>query len=434
MKLKQYGTAGLKQFDLRRAAKRLTGYFKLLNKITENKVYNLPESCLNLINDQELLKSVKALAKQKGGRKLKYIIIAGIGGSNLGSKAIYDALFGFFDLLEPKRFPKLIFADTTHPEFLEKLRGFMSREIKSADEILINAISKSGCTTETAANTEAILDMLGRKTKLPLNRLIITTDVDSKLWQLAQKKNVAALGIPKPVGGRFSVFSAVGLLPLALAGVDLEALISGAQIMLKKCLTAELTNPALLSSAVMHKNYLRGKNIFDSFIFNPELESLGKWYRQLLGESIGKEENLAGKIVNLGMTPTVSIGSTDLHSVGQLYLGGPKDKFTAFIAAEKTKAEVLTPGKPVFPLIAGISGIRIQKIRQAILSGVKTAYRKKNLPYLEIILPDISAKSLGEFMQFKMMEVMFLGKLLRVNAFDQPNVELYKTETKKLLK
>jgi len=434
MKLKHYGTAHLKQAELRRAAKHLATYLKLLNEVYKTKAGNLHESSINLVRDPELLKTLKTLVREKGGKKLKYIIVAGIGGSNLGTKAVYDALFGFFDVLEPNRFPKIIFADTTHPEILKKLHKLVTHDIKSADEILLNIISKSGGTTETAANTEVILDMLRRKIKFPLDRLVVTTDEGSKLWNLAKEKNVALLEIPKPVGGRFSVFSAVGLFPLLLSGIDIGALLGGANVVLKKCLSNELSNPALISAATLQKNYAMGKNIFDSFIFNPELESLGKWYRQLLGESIGKEENQKGDLVNIGITPTVSIGSTDLHSVGQLYLGGPKDKFTAFISAEKSNSDVKTPEKFTFPVVQGITGISVQKIRNAILNGVKAAYRKKNLPYLEIKLPDISAGSIGEFMQFKMIEIMFLGNLLGVNAFDQPNVELYKTETKRLLK
>lgn len=433
MKISYQDTAHIKPRDLERSRKTLSTYFKKLNSVYKSKSLNVHESSINLLQDQSLQKQIINLVKEKGGRKLKYIIVVGIGGSNLGAKAMYDAHYGFFDILEPKRFPKIIFADTTHPEFMAKLQILIKNEIKTKEEILINAISKSGNTTETLANIEILWQLLSRFTKTPAERLVITTDFESKFWQLAKDKNISTLTIPNMVGGRFSVFSAVGLFPLALAGIDTMEFTAGAHDMLKRCLSEELTNPALISAVAMVKNYTNNKNIFDSFFFNPELESLGKWYRQLLGESLGKEESLLHDRVAIGLSPTVSIGSTDLHSVGQLYLGGPKDKFTTFIFAEKTKNEIKTPNKLSFPLVQGIDGIELQKIRSAILDGVKSAYRKKNLPFLSLTFPDLSERSIGGFMQFKLMEIMFLGQLLKVNAFDQPNVELYKQETKRLL-
>ena len=189
----------------------------------------------------------------------------------------------------------------------------------------------------------------------------------------------------------------------------------------------------MVSAAVLFENFRMGKTINDNFIFHPELESLGKWYRQLLGESIGKEHDRDMKVVRIGITPTVSIGSTDLHSVGQLYLGGPEDKLTTFISAEFNKrGNAITP--EVFAgAEEGIAGKKPADVAEAILKGVKIAYEKKGLPFMEVLLPDITPASLGAFMQWKMMEMMYLGELFNVNPFDQPNVESYKTETKSIL-
>ncbi len=171
------------------------------------------------------------------------------------------------------------------------------------------------------------------------------------------------------------------------------------------------------------------------FLFAPCLESLGKWYRQLLAESIGKEFDRDGKVVHCGIMPTVSIGSTDLHSMGQLYLAGPNDKMTTFVSVQNHTRSVSIPKKGVFNgLVEGIYGKTSTEIMNAILKGIKRTYQKKKIPFCEIVLDDISPKSLGEFMQFKMMEVMFLGELFNVNVFDQPNVESYKIETKRILK
>ena len=144
-----------------------------------------------------------------------------------------------------------------------------------------------------------------------------------------------------------------------------------------------------------------------------------------MGESVGKD----GK----GITPTVSIGSTDLHSMGQLYLGGIKDKFFTFISAENKGADISVPQEPLLEILNEVEEKTTSEIMDAILGGVKIAFLKNDLPFMEIILDDISPHSLGQFMQLKMMEMMFLGNLMGVNAFDQPSVESYKQETRKIL-
>jgi glucose-6-phosphate isomerase len=426
-------TSGLTAAKIRSTGMRLSSYVDRLRTVADSGEYLANESSINLPFDKDLLDAVQRVCKDKVTNRLKYVIVVGIGGSNLGTKAVYDARCGFFDVLEPGCFPKVLFVDTTHAAFLEKLEQLLHDEVRHPEEIIVNAISKSGGTTETAANTEVILKMLETRWKSAKNRLVVTTDIGSKLWNSTDEQGIALLPIPTPVGGRYSVFSPVGLFPLAAAGFDMKSLLRGAQRMRDACLDKNTTkNPALASAAILFLQNRAGKTINDNFFFNPELESLGKWYRQLMGESIGKETDLKGKNIHAGITPTVSIGSTDLHSVGQLYLGGPLDKLTTFVRADST-SRIRTPGRLTFPLVAGIAGKRITDIMYAIYGGVTAAYRKKKLPYTEICLADTSEQSLGEYLQFKMMEIMYLGKLMNVNAFDQPNVELYKKETKRLL-
>lgn len=420
MKLLYQNTSLVTDEQIQQTGAKLTDYIQHLEKVLRANNYDAAESSINLPANQELLNQVKQLVSEKVTPKLKYIIDIGIGGSNLGTKAVYDAIHGFFDLIEPERFPKIIFADTTDPEFLSKLSKLLS-EITEPEEILINIISKSGTTTETIANAEIILSFLRKE------RIIVTTDENSKFWNWAEQNNVAKLAMPQTVGGRFSVFSAVGLLPLATAGMNIDQLREGAQTTLTSCLDKNISdNPAIISAVILYLQNQQGKNINDNFFFHPELESLGKWYRQLMGESIGKSSEV-------GITPTVSIGSTDLHSMGQLYLGGPNDKVTTFIYSDQS-ATLTLPQTSIFDnLVPGISGKSAKNIMDAILAGTKIAYQKKGLPFMEVILDDISEKSIGEFLQFKMLEMMYLGKLFNINTFDQPNVEEYKIETKKIL-
>jgi glucose-6-phosphate isomerase len=337
---------------------------------------------------------------------------------------------GYRDVMRIGEYPRLFFAETTDPEWLLRMLSLLDT-VTTPEEVLVSVISKSGGTTETLANFEIVMEALRGKLGDMNERVVAITDGDSKLMQAANEKGIAALDIPLPVGGRYSVLSAVGLFPLLSVGIDIEAIRRGAVAILDSSLSGE--NIAARSAAVLALQQKRGHHINDNFFFHPELESVGKWYRQLMGESVGKEKSLNGDVVHAGITPTVSLGSTDLHSVGQLYLGGPKDKLTTFVSS-KQAFSVKVPTERVFPeLVPMISGKSATAIMAAILEGVKIAYQKADLPFMEIVLDAVDEESIGAFLQFKMLEMMYLGQLLGVNSFDQPNVESYKIETKRLL-
>jgi len=437
MDLLYKNSARIDESTLAETTKTLNEYRDYLNQIINHDTYDAPECSVNLSIDQNLISLVKEAKKKHTSKKLKYIVVIGIGGSNLGTKAVYDALLGGFDVIEPKRFPKLIFIETNDPQYLEHFNDFLKNQIKNPEEILFNVISKSGSTTETVANLEIIGKTFQEKFSAEAfhDRLVVTTDENSKLWNLSKAKKLTVLPLPKEVGGRYSVLSPVGLFPLLAARIEIESLCEGAATMRKNCIENEFNdNPAMISAALLFANSKAGKTINDNFFFAPQLESLGKWYRQLMGESIGKETNLQNETVHAGITPTVSLGSTDLHSVGQLYLGGPLDKFTTFIWVRNVPNPMALPKEQFTQnLVENLQNKSAQNIMEAILEGVKMAYIKKELPFMEIALSEISAFAIGEFLQFKMIEMMYLGKLMNVNTFDQPNVELYKIETKKIL-
>jgi len=267
------------------------------------------------------------------------------------------------------------------------------------------------------------------------DRLIFTTDRCSKLWDKAEEKRLDLLEVPQKVGGRYSVLSAVGLFPLGLANFDINRFWDGAAEMVKRCLNYEAyQNPALTSAILTYLHYKNGINIYNNFYFNPELKSLGKWYTQLVAESVGKEYNNDNEKINLGITPIVSIGSTDLHPMAQLFFGGPHDKFTQFIYASQKEGSPIVSIEPFLPeLVPNIANKSLADIMNAIYYGVKIAYIKNALPYSEIILHEISENSLGQYLQLKMIETMFLARLMNVNAFNQPKVEDYKRETREIL-
>lgn len=350
MKLLYKDTALINDKEITTTAQSISDYVNHIRQVVETDGYDADEASINLPSDDGLLDVVMSVVKQKVTRKLKYIIDVGIGGSNLGTKAVYDALFGYTDLLNPDRYPKILFADTCNPSLLAGIVAFVQDHVADPEEVLINAISKSGGTTETIANTEIIMAALAKNFPSLSSRVVITSDEGSKLWKAAQEKGYTCLPIPKLVGGRYSDLSAVGLFPLAAAGIDIQALRKGAVQARSESVTKDIShNPALVSATLLYLHYKQGKNINDHFFFNAEMESVGKWYRQLMGESIGKEQDRQGKTVRVGITPTVSLGSTDLHSVAQLYLGGPLDKLTTFVWTAQNPTDATVPETMIFP-------------------------------------------------------------------------------------
>jgi len=413
---------------------RLISEIKKINQATKNG-YEDVRASINLSVDAETVQQVLTVVNRKKMLNPNYIVVIGIGGSNLGTVAVFEAVLGKKHN-QKHQWKNMLFADTVDADLLNDIKEIVEPVLKNNGNILLNVVSKSGSTTETIANFEVLMSLLERYVENPEDFVVVTTDHDSKLWHLAKKEGYDVLEIPKNVGGRFSVFSAVGLFPLAMIGINIIALLEGAKMMRSHCLTEGIEhNPAAQAAAISFLQYSDNKNIHDLFLFSDDLESVGKWYRQLFAESLGKEFDINGEQVFTGFTPTFSIGSTDLHSMAQLYLGGPYDKLTTFVQVKNNKQKINLPNlKECDELVHGIQGKNLQEIMNAIYEGVKTAFVKGNRPFMEVMLPDKSEESIGQFLQFQMMQVMLLGSLLQVNPFDQPNVEAYKKETRRLLK
>lgn len=412
----------------------LLGYVGELRSIAgqDSGEYLSHEHLIRLPRDSKIFAEAQIAADKYKTDNLKYILVIGIGGSNLGTKAVYEAIRGQLDLASTK-YPKILFADTVSASLLSDIISTVDT-LTNSNELIINLISKSGGTTESIANFELLYAALFKKFPDIATRVVVTTDLESKLEKECKRLGFGTLIIPKEVGGRYSVFSAVGVFPLLLANIDVITLLVGASEMLSRCVSEDVKeNLALQSALVMYDAHRDGAVMHNVFFFNPEMESLGKWERQLVAESLGKEKDVAGNIVHAGITPIVSIGSTDLHSMAQLYFGGPRDKFTTLIYAP-TKSMLRVPEQGIFQdLVLGLPGKTPDEIMQAIVGGVRAAYEKNSLPFIEVHLEKISEYSVGSYMMWRMISVMYLAKLLQVNAFDQPNVEDYKEGTRKLL-
>lgn len=392
-----------------------------------SKGYDDPRASINLSVDDDLRDHIDDVAE---AYECDALFVIGIGGSNLGTVAVHEAINGEYhnDFQEPEAY----FADTVDPRALRDLAKQLRRHRSQGDRVVINAVSKSGGTTETIANLEYLLDALKATTDDWSDHVVLTTTNESPLDEFAIKHDVQRLHIPELVGGRYSVFSAVGLFPLSVLGVNTDALLKGARDARENGLQVFEDNGPAQSAAHLFHHHEAGRNIANMFLFARRLESVGKWYRQLMGESIGKEHDRDGNNVYAGMTPTVSIGSTDLHSMAQLYLGGPDDKYHAFVTVEGPDAEL--PVREEFnALVEDIQGKQFNTVMDAIVTGIQGAFDEEQRPYTTVELGSVDEATIGRFLQFKMMEMMYLGHLLNVNPFNQPNVESYKVITKEEL-
>jgi glucose-6-phosphate isomerase len=428
-----FGDAMIPQQRILETAERLRPEIRnIANAISEG--YEGDLASLYLPDNRLMLGKVRQVIGENLQLKPVHLIVVGIGGSNLGTIAVQEAVLGkLYNQLTASM--KVLYADTVDSDGINSIITLVKPVLERGGNIVLNVISKSGTTTETIANAEVLIDLLRRHKKNYKKCITVTSDKDSELWNIAVREGFNVQEIPKKVGGRYSVFSPVGLFPLGLLGINIEQLLDGARSMRDICVNVNVEkNPAATSAAAQYLHYKSGKNVHDLFLFANDLESLGKWYRQLMAESLGKEFDKKGKRVNIGMTPTVSIGSTDLHSTGQLYLGGPYDKFTTFVRVKNSRSCLKVPSVEGYSqLVSEIDGKSLLDIMDATLEGTKAAFRSGKRPFIEITLPDKSEYSVGQFLQFKMIETIYLGQLLDVNPFDQPNVESYKRETRKIL-
>ncbi|MEK7669041.1 MAG: hypothetical protein AAB350_00400 [Patescibacteria group bacterium] len=322
----------------------------------------------------------------------RFIFVVGIGGSDLASKAVWNAMTLHKSNIEKKIF----FLESPSAREYEEIDGLVKNEITNLDEIVLITISKSGATMETLETFHKTFDILSEKFGEPIkDRVIIISTEDSPLWKLAEQKEIEKIAWDEGVGGRFSAFTTPHITVLSVAGIDTNTFIEGGKEMAKKCEENSENNSAKELAKNIFENYKREINILDFFIFNSELEDLGKWCRQLIAESLAT------------LTPTVSIGPTDLHSMLELYLGGPKNRFTIFIKS-----------------LREIEG----SINESAYENVTLAYGKATLPFIKYEMSETNEKELGMFMAFMMETTIELAKLLEVNPYDQPAVEKYKEE------
>lgn len=409
----------------------LAPYVADLRLASHDYAYASPESALATPSDTAVLEQVVALTAPLQ-QKVKTVLLVGIGGSDLGTRAVCDAVLGHTRAYGAHSDDvQLLSFSTVEPATLRAFERVLQQHVDPQEVVLV-VISKSGNTVETIANANILFAQMCGKfgAEAAAQQTVVISGDDTPLATRAKEFGMHHLSLPKKVGGRFSVCTAVGLVPLALVGIDIRAFCAGASAGVHASVSENGVSSATVLASLLYESYGMGLDIHQIFLWHPELETLGKWYRQLLAESIGKEAYNGRRV---GITPTVALGSIDLHSVGQLVFGGPRKRFTTFVAVPSAWVETQA-FEDTSPFVMDmLQGKKAGDVMQAVYRGVMQSYVGHALPFAAIELESINARELGAFMGLHMASVMYLARLLQVNAFDQPNVESYKEETRKLL-
>ncbi|NOG45781.1 MAG: glucose-6-phosphate isomerase [Calditrichaeota bacterium] len=384
--------------------------------------YKLPDN-------SELVEEIETYASSVRERFTHYVHV-GIGGSALGPIALQSSLRNTY--YNNQDSPKMYFPDNVDPDWLAELM-----EEIDVKKTLFHVVSKSGGTAETAATMLYIMSFL--KEKLGENfykNLLFTTDPTKGLLnQIALENAIKCFRIPPNVGGRFSVLSPVGLIPAAIAGIDIKKLMAGAAEMCDLCREQDvLKNPAFIFAATHTILMKKNKNISVMMPYSNKLKDISDWYGQIWAESIGKRFDNQNNVVEVGQTPVKALGATDQHSQVQLYVEGPNDKVVTFLEVEKFKNNHLLQNH--FPYIKDfdyLAGKSLGNLLNSEKHATEIALTNNNRPNLTIKISEVSEENVGALIFFFQAATAFAGELLNINAFDQPGVEEGKIATYALM-
>ena len=368
------------------------------------------------------------------GQAFGTAVVLGIGGSALGAVALREALAKphWNELDDDARdyFPRLYVLDNVDPS---TLGPFLDRI--DLGQALFNVISKSGSTAETMSQFLVVRDRLGRTFEDDGYRrhLIFTTDPEKGvLRRIAREEQIATLPIPPNVGGRFSVLSAVGLLPAALIGIDIDALLAGARDMDERCSSTELReNPAGLFAVLQYLADTEQRAPMHVMMsYSDRLYGVADWFRQLWAESLGKEKNRAGETVNVGPTPLKAMGATDQHSQVQLYMEGPYDKTITFLTVDQWGEDLEVPkAYEDMPELAYLGGHTMGELLSAERLATARALAHRGRMNMTLRLPRVDANGIGQLLMMLQIATVYAGELYGVDPLDQPGVELGKQLT-----
>jgi glucose-6-phosphate isomerase len=369
---------------------------------------------------EEMLQKLEKLATELR-QKSKVFVVIGIGGSYLGARAIIDAMNHHFSQLQQNgEAPVVIYAGQNISE--DYMHDLL--EILDQKDYSMSVISKSGTTTEPAVAFRILRNHIEEKYGVieARKRIVAITDKEKgALKQLADEEGYETFIVPDDVGGRYSVLTPVGLLPIAVAGYDIRALLKGAKKM-KSHIESDYSitnNPVSAYAAVRNELYKSGKTIEIMVNYEPRLYYFTEWWKQLYGESEGKE--------NKGIFPAGVGFTTDLHSMGQYMQDGLRIIFETVVSVEKPNHQAKVPSdEKNLDKLNYIAGMPLHEVNQQAELGTTLAHIDGGVPNLRITIPKVHEEVLGEMVYFFEMACALSGYILDVNPFDQPGVEAYK--------
>ena len=390
---------------------------------------------MNLGYNEETLWYVKEYASMVQGR-FDNILVLGIGGSALGGMAMAEALLKpYWNLLTPEQrngLPRIFFLDNIDPDTITGLF-----DVLDLKKTLVNVITKSGSTAETMSQFMIVKNILEQELGSNYRyNLVATTDKKTGiLRQIAEQEGYKTFVVPDDVGGRFSVFSAVGLVPLALVGIDIDEIMNGIKDMDLALKNTDINENMAGQNALIH--YLmdtqKGKNLSVMMSYSSRLKYVSDWYVQLWAESLGKNKDKSGNDVHIGPTPIKALGATDQHSQIQLYNEGPNDKVINFIRVREFDNNLEIPNIFEYTGIGYLGGKTINQLINAEADSTKVALTDYNRPNVTITLDKVDGYNLAQLLYMLEVQTAIAGELYNINTFNQPGVEQAKNYTYALM-
>lgn len=391
---------------------------------------------MNLGYNEETLWYVKEYASIVKNR-FDNVLILGIGGSALGGIAVTEALlkpyWNYLTKEQRSGYPRIFFLDNIDPD---QMTGLL--EILDLKKTLVNVITKSGDTTETMAQFMVIKDKLSQVLGEDEYRknIVATTDKQTGvLRQIAEQEGYKTFVVPDDVGGRYSVFSAVGLLPFALVGIDIDEIVHGIKDMDLALKNTDIIHNIAAQNALVHylMDIKKGKNLSVMMPYSSKLKYISDWYTQLWAESLGKNVDLAGNPTTIAAMPIKALGATDQHSQVQLFNEGKNDKLINFIRVENFDTKLDIPKIFEYTGIGYLGGKSINDLLNAEADSTKVSLSDYSRPTVTITLPQIDAYHIGQLLYMLEVQTTIAGALYNIDPFNQPGVEQYKNYTYALM-
>ena len=422
------GNTGIDEKEIQKYAKKVSDIHGKLHEEKDDENEFLGWLELPTKYNKREFKKIKECAK-KIQSDSDVLVVIGIGGSYLGARAIIESLTNTFYNLQDKEMrktPQIIYVgNNLSPNYMNDVI-----DLVSSKDFSINVISKSGTTTEPAIAFRIFRELIEAKYGLEeaRKRIYVTTDKKKgALKTLAQKEKYETFVIPDNVGGRYSVLTAVGLLPIAVAGIDIDKLMKGARLAQDKYCDPELKyNECYQYAVVRNILYKNDKNIEILVNYEPKMHYMTEWWKQLFGESEGKKEK--------GIYPSGADFTTDLHSLGQYIQEGRRNLFETVIRIEKPETNIsINIDEDDLDGLNYLVGKSLDFVNKKAMEGTIQAHKDGDVPNILITMDELTPETLGQLIYFFELACAMSGSILGVNPFDQPGVEKYKKNMFKLL-